>query len=276
MYLSRLDTAALPQNAATCFADAARVHPALDQVGSPDGVLDLLGRRGKKDYALRDAVLLAVLAQYQATAGGVAQVWSFLLLKSFLPMLGSMTRTVRVDSMSREERESLVAQGFLEAARRFDCTPGRSHVAYALRMRVWEAVLALRGQEESYDERSVPMEEEDLEQELLERGCFDRGPLHFQDQLAVSAPELRTLLFRWLGGAFPEEHLDLIADTVLSGKEVSEYIRERLADGSPADRRLAEKRVRTAKDRILQRVRTELQARFARDRAFARCDPANG
>ena len=191
-------------------------------------------------------------------------------------MMSGICRSLKGCPLSRDERESMVAQAFLEGALRLKLEPGSSFVAPNLKCLTWKAVHRLIRGELEYANHEQVTEDDTIEATLQEQGGVDRGPGHFADQLAVSSPELRATLTRWLGSAVPSEDVELVSATVLSGKEVREYVRERVADRSPTTLRREEDRARQAIRRATRRIREGLQARFARDRHYAGADPIVG
>jgi hypothetical protein len=194
-------------------------------------------------------------------------VWSFILARSFLTVLQGMAKKLR-SIKDPDERESIVAEGLFVAVGNLDCSTGRSHIGHVLVLKTWQHVLHLNQRARAYAERAEPMDDEGLEKELQVRGVLDRGPRYFQDQLAVSAPELRALLFRWMGKSFATEDLDLVADTILSGKDVTDLVRERHSDASPADRKRIEGRLRYSRDRVMRRLQESLGDRLKHEAAL--------
>jgi hypothetical protein len=278
MFLDQLASSVERRSAAKCLPAAQQHHPALLPFATVDAVLEYLALRPAEsvEFARRDEVVHALVSEYQRTTGVAQQLWSSVLLQAFTPLIHLLAGKVRKYVNSKSERVGRTVEAFMVGLGRVDCTVPAPFIPLRLRSKTWQALIQGVKSQVQYEMRAEPMCEEELELELLDRGAFDRGPRFFQDQLLASAPQLRQLLFHWLGASFPADQLDLIADTVLSGREITEYVRERISPLSPRETRRVEGNVRQRRNRALREVRTELRARMARDVSLTRRLPQVG
>ena len=274
MCLDKIGSSVERRSAAKFLPEAQNHHPALRPFATVDEVLAFL--KPGSDFEQRDEVVHALLCEYQRTTGVAQQLWSSVLLQAFTPLLGSMSVDIKTTVPSKSEREELTIDAFMLALSRVDCTVPAPHVTNRLRCKTWQALIQSLQSQLKYEKFAVPSTDKELEELLRDRGAIDRGPRFFQDQLRASAPQLRQLLFHWLGAAFPADQLELVADTVLSGREITEYVRERVAPSSPREMRKLEGALRQKRNRALRGIRTELRARMARDVSFARRLPQVG
>jgi hypothetical protein len=278
MFLDQIASSVERRNATQHLPEAQQNHPALRPFATVDEVLEYLALKPtlRAECNRRDEVVHALVSEYQCTTGAAQQLWSSVLLQAFTPLIHLLAGKVRKYVTSKSERVERAVEAFMVALRRVDCSVPAPFIPLRIRSKTWQALIQGVKSQVQYDRRAQPMCEEELELELLDRGAVDRGPRFFQDQLLASAPQLRQLLFHWLGTAFPADQLDLIADTVLSGREITEYVRERISPLSPRETRRVEGAVRQRRNRALREVRTELRARMARDVSLARRLPQVG
>ena len=232
------------------FEAARSRHLALARHASVASVLGVLADDTGGRTVAQEAVVRALVEEHQSDPG---PFWSAVLTLAFLPMLAGVRFRLSEDAVPGDELTSIVVHSFLQVIGRIEVGAGRRMTAFRLRRRTerraFAAVAAERAQASIL--RSFASVEEPL-------GEFDwewpGSPCVAADDIEITELAV-ALLFDRVGAAMPRDHLDLVADTMLRGENLWDFV-DRVHPGlSPAARVRAYERLKRLRTRALRRLR---------------------
>lgn len=238
------------------FAAAQDRQPDLAPYSGIEAVLGVLTDDSGTSATTREGVVRALLEEYQQ---GSATFWAGVLILSFLPLLGAVRMRLSDSGIPDDELTSMLLTTFLDTASGLDVGHGARLTALRLRQqtarRVFEAINSERNQRD-FDQAfgaalHVSLEDEDREW----MGC----PRAFEDpevtELAVG------LLHRWVGSRLDPAYLDLVAETVVRGVRLWDYLDSIYPDLPLAARIRTYQRLKRQRTRALERLRVLLAGR---------------
>lgn len=229
---------------------AQRRHPMLRRVADIQVVLRVLGNLKRADLRYKDILTRAIIAEHKANPG---PFWTAVLLLIYSPMLGGLRARIFGNAFDREDLDQLVVDAFLSAARVFPLTERRSRTFLFLKYFTSQQVF-----------RVIRTRQKEIKQQhqlitLAQR--FDEFDLFGEvdsDESDVDRDDMAEFLTKIASGREPSDNLNLIIDTVIYRKKLTDYVAEKFPCDDPEQQERVYQRIKKQRCRSLGRLRALL------------------
>lgn len=254
---SHLAREALAARNVPLFAAAQARQPALARHAGAASILGVLNGDTSCHAAARESVVRALIEEYQLAPG---PFWSSILVLGFLPLLGAIRDRLADPGIPDDELTSIVVTSFLEVVSELDVGNGSRLTALRLRQktarRVYQVVNGERAARDVERAFAPAADDTGAEEEWRWPGT-PAGAVPADDVVTEMAVDL---LHDWAGPFMPAAHLDLVAETVVRGTRLWDYV-DRLYPRLPLAARLrAYQRTKRLRTRAMLRLRRLLSA----------------
>lgn len=249
---------ALAARNAPAFSAAQARQPTLARYSGVASILGVLNGDAAGQAATRESVVRALIEEYQLAPG---PFWSSIVALGFLPLLGAIRDRLADPGIPDDELTSIVVTSFLEVVSELDVGSGSRLTALRLRQktakRVYEVV---NGERATRDiERAFAPRPGDARAEG--EWEWPGTPAGAEAVDSVVTDMAVDLLHEWAGHFMPAAHLDLLAETVVRGVRLWDYVDRLYPNLSLAARIRAYQRTKRLRTRALARLRRLLSAR---------------
>lgn len=238
------------------FAQAKEQHSVLTPYMDPAGVLAALKASPGKEPSEREDLCWALVTEQRDRPH---PLWAAMLAATYAPMLLNLRASVFAGLLPADEIEQLIVAGFLQAVASFPRTKGPGGTSRFLRQytrRRFYRVINTLGSED----REAPCAPSGVLAAFAESTVVD-----FEEEAAppdaVPPEDLETVFQRLVeavGGALPDSHLRLIADTVVRGERLDDYVRRVHPTATGAEFARIYERLKRQRTRTVTRLRTRL------------------
>ncbi len=259
------------------FEEACARHEALGEHTTVMAVLGVLDRDDTNGYAARDAIVRAILHEYQRGVflGGPGQLgvrptyWTSVLLAAFYPMLSRLRFRIVSRLFDADDLDQLVIESFLDVAKKTSPT-ARSSVTRDLRCNTGRLVF-----NQVRDAEREQRADDDLAEEAVGDPDFIifSGPRPSNDVNGDEVEPLAELLVAHCGTTITSAELDLVVATALQGEGIRSYVGRLHPHANDAEREQIYQRLKRQRHRTSLRIRTLLEAVMHDERVRSKARP---
>ena len=200
-------------------------HPVLRRIADIHTVLKILGDLKKADLRHKDIITRAIISEHKAHPG---PFWTAVLLLAYSPMLGGLRGRIFGDAFDREDLDQLVVDAFLSVVRGFPLIEKRSRTFLHLKQFTSSQVFRIiRSRQNEIKEQQRLI---NLAQKLDEFDLFGEVETIESD---VDRDEMAELLWAVSAGREPFDNVQLVVDTVIYRKKLTDYVNEKFPTADP-------------------------------------------